>query len=157
MSESRGGWTAEHAKVDVTAGAVHLDVDESLYPLDAVYAAAFGFIDRCWVLLDRPAAHKVRVQLAPKSPGATDEVLRSWAGELANELLACAWRQKITEQNRAVVEAVTMQAIAGAMGPPSLDDLAKFDFSQDALEDPLGIATSWEEKYRKGAKGERTE
>jgi hypothetical protein len=35
------------------------------------------------------------------------------------------------------------------MGPPSLDDLEKFDFSAEAFDDPLGIAMSWEEKYGK--------
>ena len=40
------------------------------------------------------------------------------------------------------------------MGPPSLDDLEKFDFSDEPFEDPLGIAMSWEEKYGKKKKGE---
>ena len=35
------------------------------------------------------------------------------------------------------------------MGPPSLDDLAAFDFSEESFEDPLGIAMSWEDKYKK--------
>ena len=51
------------------------------------------------------------------------------------------------------IEAVTMQAMAGAMGPPSLEDLANFDFTDAPLEDPLGIAQSWEEKYKKKDKG----
>ncbi|MEI8259300.1 MAG: hypothetical protein WCJ30_26835 [Deltaproteobacteria bacterium] len=44
---------------------------------------------------------------------------------------------------------VTSQAISAAMGPPSLDDLAAFDFGDESFEDPLGIAMSWEEKYKK--------
>ncbi len=44
---------------------------------------------------------------------------------------------------------MTLQAIAGAMGPPSLEDLESFDFTDEAFEDPLGIAMSWEEKYKK--------
>jgi hypothetical protein len=47
---------------------------------------------------------------------------------------------------------VTAQALAGAMGPPSLDELEKFDFSEDTFEDPLGIALSWEEKHKKKAR-----
>ncbi len=49
------------------------------------------------------------------------------------------------------IETVTVQAIAGAMGEPSLDDLADFDFTDEALDDPLGIAQSWEEKYGRPA------
>jgi len=127
---------------------VRLEVDAKLYPLEALYGAAYVFIDRCYVLLDRPDPTKWRVTLTPKTPSD----LKALAGEFGNELLACAWRHKITTENRATIEAVTMQAIAGAMGPPSLDDLAAFDFTQEKFEDPLGIAVSWEEKYRKGDK-----
>ena len=38
------------------------------------------------------------------------------------------------------------------MGPPSLDDLASFDFSDQGFDDPLGIAMSWEEKHGKKPK-----
>mgnify|MGYP002149894992 CR=1 FL=1 len=37
-----------------------LVVDADLYPLQAVYAAAYIFIDRCYVFLDRPAADAIR-------------------------------------------------------------------------------------------------
>jgi His-Xaa-Ser system protein HxsD len=134
--------------VDRTAGAVRLELDDTLYPLEALYGAAYTFIDRCWVLLDRPQAGRLRATLAPKGGGDDADALRALAGEFANELLSCAWRHQIAQQNRAIIEQVTAQAVAGAMGPPSLDDLAKFEFSGEALEDPLGIAVSWEEKYR---------
>src|SRR5690606_34976926 len=112
-------------------------------------AASFTFIDRCYVLLDRPSAGTTRVVLSPKKEGWDETTLRQLVGEFANELLSSAWRQQITRENRATIEAVTMQAIAGAMGPPSLDELEDFDFSEEPFEDPLGIAQSWEEKYAK--------
>src|SRR5439155_25560659 len=105
--------------------------------------------DRAYVFLDRPGEGRYRVTLAPKSGKADAAALRAMAGEFANELLSCAWRHQITEANRAQIEAVTTHAMAGAMGPPSLDDLAKVDFTDAPMEDPLGIATSWEEKYKK--------
>ncbi len=137
------------ARADMGDGSVELFVDESLYPLEAVYGASFTFLDRCFVFLDRPQPGRLRVILSAKKLGASPEVLREMVGEFANELLACAWREKITERNRATIEAVTMQAIGGAMGPPSLDDLEDFDFTEEPFEDPLGIAMSWEEKYGK--------
>jgi His-Xaa-Ser system protein HxsD len=132
--------------VEIAEGSARLELDEAVYPLEAVYGASYIFIDRCWVLVDRPAPGKWRVTLTAKKEGAD---LQAMAGEFANELLSCAWRAQITQQNRAVIEAVTTQAIAGAMGPPTLDDLEKFDFSAETFEDPLGIAKSWEEKYKK--------
>lgn len=134
---------------DTDAGSVSILVDEALYPLEALYGAAYVFIDRAYVFLDRPEAGRVRVVLSPKTEGAEVEALRGLVGEFTNELLSCAWRHRITQENKALIESVTMQAIAGAMGPPSLDDLASFDFTEEPFEDPLGIAMSWEEKYKK--------
>jgi His-Xaa-Ser system protein HxsD len=137
----------EVLSLDLDGGVARLELDDTLYPLDALYGAAYIFIDRCYVLLDRPRAGRYRAILSPKSGPAEAETLRALAGEFANELLSCAWRHQITQQNRTLIEQVTVRAIGGAMGPPTLDELAKFDFSGEQLEDPLGIAVSWEEKH----------
>lgn len=149
MTNAVEGFPPELAGVDLESGRAHIELDDSLYPLEALYGAAYIFIDRCYVLLDRPSAGRFRVTLASKSGAADAAVLRELVGEFTNELLSCAWRNQITQANRAIIEQVTMTAIGGAMGPPSLDELAKFDFTGEALEDPLGIALSWEEKYKK--------
>lgn len=137
------------ARVDLQEGSAWVELDSTLYPLPAIYAAAYVLIDRAFVLLDRPADERVRVTLMPKATPATADDLRALVGELANEVLACAFRHQLTQDNRVTVETVTMQAMAGAMGPPSLADLADFDFTDDALDDPLGIAQSWEERHGK--------
>lgn len=149
MSEPLFGMPPDAVVADVGDGAVHLRVDAQLYPLEAVYAAAYVFIGRCWVLLDRPECERIRVTLTAKRRETTADDLRALVGEFANELLSCAWRHEITKTNRAMIEAVTMQAFAGAMGPPSLDELAAFDFTDEPFDDPLGIAQSWEDKYKK--------
>ena len=155
MTAKMDGLPEGLAGVDLEEGSVHLRLDSTLYPLDAVYGASFTFLDRCYVFLDRPGEDELRVLLSPKDATTEAEGLRAMAGEFANELLTCAWRHRITTENRASIEAVTSQAIAAAMGPPSLDELEDFDFSEEPFEDPLGIAMSWEEKYRKkGAGGE---
>jgi His-Xaa-Ser system protein HxsD len=156
-NETIEGLPTDVVSADLGRGAAELRLDEATYPLDALYGAAYIFIDRCYVLIDRPEPGRWRVTLSPKQAdrGGDAAHLRALAGEFANELLSCAWRHKITQENRAVIEQVTAQAIAGAMGPPSLDDLAKLDFTGEALEDPLGIAQSWEEKYKKKQKAEK--
>lgn len=138
----------------LAVGSVTLTVDAAIYPIEAVYGAAYIFIDRCFVFLDRPKAGAVAVTLTDKKGTVDLEALRQMAGEFANELLTQAWRQKIVEENRVTLETVTMQALAGATTrsapvEPSLDDLASFDFTEEPFDDPLGIAMSWEEKYKK--------
>lgn len=136
-------------EIDAADAAVAFVADATIYPLDAVYGASYVFIDRCYVLLDRPSVEQYRVTLSAKDRTASPEALRALIGEFVNELLACAWRHDISKQNRAVIESVTMQAFAGAMGPPSLEELETFDFTDEPFDDPLGIAQSWEEKFKK--------
>lgn len=154
MTEVTGdqGIPADVVEHHLDRGAVSLRVDSALYPLEAIYAAAYVFIDRCYVFLDRPAEGKVRVTLSSKGAPYDDAGAREVVGEFANELLSCAWRAQITRESRATIEAVTAQALSGARGAPSLDDLEAFDFSDEAFDDPLGIAMSWEEKYAKNKK-----
>ncbi len=135
---------------------VRISLDRSLYPLDAVYGASYVFIDRCFVYLDAPGPDRIEVLLQGRDD-LEKSGLEVLAGEFANELLSHAWRHEIAEANRPILEAVTAQAMAGALGTPALedlDDLDEMDFSEETFEDPLGIAMSWEEKYGKLADGE---
>jgi His-Xaa-Ser system protein HxsD len=111
----------ELASADVASGVVRLTVREELYPLDAVFAAAFTFIKDCWVVVDRADAAHWAIALTPKAAGADAALLEQWVGGFANELLACAYRHRLAKDHRATVEAVTTAAMAGALGPPSLD------------------------------------
>ena len=97
---------------------------------------------------------RIRVTLTPREAAPALGELRALVGEFANELLSCAWRQRLVAANRPVVEEVTRRALATAMGPPTLDDLANFDFTDEPFDDPLGIAVSWEEKYGKSEPAE---
>src|ERR1700676_5308021 len=126
------GYPEALASVDDAARSVELRVDASVYPLDALYAASYVFIDRCYVFLDRPDEGHYRVHLSWKKGEAPGGALRALGGEFMNELLSCAWRAKIAHESRTIIETATTSALAGAMGPPSLDDLEKFDFSEEA-------------------------
>ncbi|MCB9589001.1 MAG: His-Xaa-Ser system protein HxsD [Polyangiaceae bacterium] len=128
-------------------GSVTISFDEGLYPKDAIYGAAYIFIDRCYVKLDRDAGKvSVRLKLKPS----VERELDALVGEFENEILGQAWRRMITDENRELIQQVTSQAMAGAAGPPGLDDLLEMNIDDDtAFEDPLGIAMSWEDKYKK--------
>lgn len=142
----------DQVSLDVDHGQVTIEFDRGLYPLDAVYGAAYIFIDRAYVFLDAPSDSRIKVQLSAHAE-ADEEALTELAGEFANELLAQAWRSQIAEANKPIIEAVAAQALAGSAGPQSLDDLDDMDFDGESFEDPLGIAMSWEEKYGKEPSG----
>jgi His-Xaa-Ser system protein HxsD len=140
---------------------VDLEFDLDLYPLDAVMGTAYVFTDRCHVRVDKLSDARVRASLSPKA--ATDEeTMKSLAGEFQNELLAQALRLRVAARHEKVREAIVVRALFGAA--PVVPEAAALPSDEqlgvepqflpaegdDYLDDPLGIAIPWEEKY--GAK-----
>ena len=141
---------ADVLAVDLAERSVAMRVDAKAYPVDAIYGAAYLFLDRCWVLLDRPDGGHVRVTLAWKGDPA-EGALQGAVDEFAEELVSCAWRAGLAKDTRALIEGATAKAHSGGEvgAGPSLDDLASFDFGGKPLEDPLALAQSWEDKQKK--------
>ena len=130
----------------IAASSVHLKLPLALYPADALLGAAYVLLDRCFVHLDEPETGRATVTLRAKPGAASTDV----AGEFLNEALAQSWRRAILADNRASIEMISARAVSGAAGPPGLDDLLAMETSdQSAFDDPLGIAMSWEDKYKK--------
>lgn len=145
------GFPADAVEIRVDDGCVSLVADAELYPRDAVYAAVMPLLGRAFVMLDRTAEGHTRLELRPRQ-AADAAGLRALLGTLANELLVATTRVEIAKRRHGLLEAVTSRAVAGAMGPPSLDDLESFDLDADAFEDPLGIADSWERGHAEAGK-----
>lgn len=151
--------------------ALTLTLNARVYPIEAVMSAAYTFLDRAYVLLDKDSSATI-VRIWPKEGQAT----RPTEGEFLNELLNEALRLKITKQNQQVREMVINRALFAATSTnveeevldqalDSLDDLDDLDLDLDGdnldfLDDPLGIAVPWEEKYgddKKAGEGEAKE
>jgi len=128
-----------------------LSLDVGLYPRDVLYAAAYVFLDRAYVLLDRQDSRFV-VHLRAKRP-LDEPTLQAMAGEFENELLAQALRHQVVDANQRIIEDVVAVAIAGAAGDvegtggtglegaPLIDPR---DPEDGFVADPLGIARPWE-------------
>jgi len=134
---------------------VDVVVDVSVYPVEAVMASAYVFIDRCYVHLDKLDGDRIQVTLTAKD-GTSEEELRAMAGELQNELLAQALRRHVATRHERVRETIIARALFGAApvlpaDPPGIDPKFIPAEDDDYLEDPLGIAVPWEEKYGKSA------
>lgn len=140
--------------LDPTTSTLTLSLDIGLYPRDVLYAAAYVFLDRAYVLLDRDGP-RVLVHVRGKQP-LDEATLRAMAGELGNELLAQALRHRVTKANQRIIEDITALAIGGAAGSGRAvaDETAEIIDMDDPgddgfLDDPLSIAAPWEKK--KGA------
>ncbi len=141
---------------DPAKGQMTLSLDAGLYPIEVLYGAAFVLLDRAYVLLDRDGedGRNSRHLVHLRSKTATDEAgLRALAGEFGNELLTQALRRQIVKQNGKLIEDITTRALAGAAGGSAPVDFLEDDDGLDFLDDPLGIAVPWEDKYPKKGGG----
>ena len=137
--------------LDSATATMTLSLDVGLYPRDVLYAAAYVFLDRAYVLLDRQDPRFV-VHLRAKRP-LDEATLQAMAGEFENELLAQALRHQVVDANQRIIEDVVAVAIAGAAGgveesggaglegAPLIDPA---DPEDGFLADPQGIARPWE-------------
>jgi His-Xaa-Ser system protein HxsD len=147
--------------LDAQTSTLSVSLDIDLYPRDVLYAAAYVFLDRAYVLLDQTGT-RFLVHLRGKQP-MEEATLRALAGEFENELLAQALRHRVVKTNLKIIEEITTLAISGAAGggnltddvsdePAGSGDSAGTDFpdaiddGRDFLDDPLHIAAPWEDK-----------
>lgn len=117
---------------------------EELYPRDAVYGAAYLFVDRCYLFLARPDDASIEVRLKPRE--ATDAAgLEALAGEFANELLNQVVRLRVGEANASIREYYMAKAFFADANQASIDKLLAELDAEELDEDPLEISVPWEE------------
>lgn len=133
---------------------ISFEVDESIYPLEAVYGACYLFLERCFVFLSRAKPGVVDVRLTARE-SATAAELDALAGEFGNELLSQVTRLRLSQATARIREYYTAAALRAAATAPSVDELLAELESEDLLEDPLEIMVPWEEKH--GSKPNETE
>ena len=129
---------------NLTERQVSFDVSEELFPRDAIYGAAYLFVDRCWMYLTRPADNIVGVHLKTKED--TDEAgLDELAGEFANELLNQTMRVRIGESTSTLREYMMARAFFTTPVQSSIDALLAELDAEELEEDDLEISVPWEE------------
>jgi His-Xaa-Ser system protein HxsD len=138
----RGGETVDFS-FEIGEREIAFDLDEELYPVDAIYGACYLFIDRCYVFLTRPGDLEVRVRL--RTQVATDaEELEELAGRFANELLNQVLRTRIGRATASIRELYMARAFAPSGSDQTIAKLLAELDAEDLDEDPLEIAVPWE-------------
>ena len=122
---------------------VVLSVDETLFPLDAIYGASYLFIDRCFVFLHRDKDKHVSVRLRTRDE--KNQSLEELAGEFANELLNQGMRFRVAESTSKIREYYMARAFGSHPAQSSIDALLAELDAEEMAEDELEIAVPWEE------------
>ena len=133
------------ATVQPAKNLVKLGVDEKIFPRPVTVAAAYMFIERCYVKLESAPRRRIQVQLKGKKKLGKSTLARL-AEEFENELLHQLIRHQVAEKTNQLREVIVGRALFSAepVGEPAQDAPEE---ELDYLDDPLGIAVPWEEKY----------
>jgi His-Xaa-Ser system protein HxsD len=135
-------------------------IDPKIYPLEVVKAAAYAFVNRAYVDIGGNAKRKILVTLTDKENSGRKELERI-AGDFKNELLNYALRRDISQNNREIREYIVSRALFSSVTPPEKEfEIIKNKAREagkkgrrakvkkgDFIDDPLGIAVPWEEKF----------
>jgi His-Xaa-Ser system protein HxsD len=136
--------TSFELKYNITNRQVSFNVSEDLFAIDAVYGAAYLFVDRCWLFMSRPSDGVIGVHLKTKED--TDEAgLEALAGEFANELLNQAIRVQIADSTATLREYTMARAFFTTPVQSSIDALLAELDAEELEEDELEISVPWED------------
>lgn len=148
---------------------VELVLNPKIYPLEAIYAASYAFIDKLYIFLDGDPNSKIKIKLTPKTANSSlNQNSNSLKEEFLNELVNHTLRYQISKENKNLREFILGTALLGSLGKlnPSKDFFTDKDSineeldkvqdrdetfsneSETAFDDPLGIAVPWEEKFK---------
>jgi len=125
--------------------AVSITVDTKIYPLEAIYGAAYVFLDKAYIHLDGDPEKKIIVHIKGKGGskrGSTEKL----SDEFLNELLNYGLRYQISKNNRKIREYIIGTALLSTTGA---EETKEKEAEEEWQGDTLGIAVPWEEKYGK--------
>ncbi|KKU11118.1 MAG: hypothetical protein UX15_C0015G0005 [Parcubacteria group bacterium GW2011_GWA1_45_7] len=126
---------------------IRVVVNPKLYSLEAVYGAAYAFLDRAYIFLDQNSKKEILVTLKQKEELSKKE-LDVMAGEFQNALLSYSLRNEISKNNRKIREYIVGRALIGVLPENEEIDESKEEI-QEWKGDDLGIAVPWEKKFAK--------
>ena len=122
---------------------VFFEIDESIFPLDAIFGAAYIFVDRCFLFFSRSSDKKILLHLKIKDAKASS--LEDLVGEFSNELLNQVLRFRLAESTSKIREYYMARAFLSHPAQSSIDSLLAELDAEELEEDDLEISVPWEQ------------
>ena len=147
--------------IEESKNQVAITVNPKIYPLEAIYSAAYVFLSRAYIFLDENDKKEILITIkARKKLNQTE--LDDLDGEFHNELLNYTLRYEISKNNKKIREYIVGRALIGAIGKngggdideEGLKDMEEY-IDEDIEEwkgDDLGISLPWEKQTKKTTK-----
>ena len=116
-------------------------IDETIYPLDAIYGASYLFVDRCFLFFNRVEDQKIEIHMKSKGSASLEDLL----GEFCNELLNQVIRFRLGESTAKIREYYMARAFLSHPAQNSIDALLAELDAEELEEDELEISVPWEQ------------
>lgn len=140
--------------IDVSKNQVLITADPNIYPLEAIYGAAYVFLNRAYVFLEKNKEEKILISMKARQK-MNRKQLGDLSGEFNNELLSYSLRNEISKNNKKIREYIVGRALIGALGKDNggedVDEYIEEDI-EEWTGDDLGISVPWEKQFKKTKK-----
>lgn len=133
--------------VEIKDNKALVEVNPEVYSLDAIYGAAYNFLEDAYIYLQKKGEN-ILIQLKSQENNSEEE-LKKLAEDFLNELITVGLRLKISEKNKKLREYIISAALVGASDElkEDINNFTDEESDEGWEEDPLGIATPWEEEH----------
>jgi His-Xaa-Ser system protein HxsD len=142
-------------KINLKENQIVFWLNSKTYPLEAVYSAAYVFLDQVYVYLDGDPKKEIIVSLKGKKK-LNKKQIQALRGEFCNELLNYVLRVEMAKRNQKVRDFIVGTALVSATPTEILNQSSGSTVPEgeisDWQDDPLDIVVPWEEKYGKNKK-----
>ncbi len=125
-----------------------------LYSLEAIYNAAYSFLDKVYIFFSKESSKKIKIKLKAKEKREEKEI-EILAGNFLNEVINTGLREMIYKENKNIGKIMLGAALLSSSRNLQEEVRKKKEENDNnsshekSNEDPLGIAVPWEEKYEK--------
>lgn len=138
---------------------MELEVNSGMYPKNAIIEACYRYLDTAYLYLEKGKPGSIKIFIKSKAKR-TPKELEKIKDDFLNDLLYLTIRHIVHNNNKKITENIVKRALFPAVVSESkkvelLDKyMSKGVEGKAPINDPLGIAVPWEEKF--GNKKSRT-
>lgn len=101
-------------KTDLNNNEIVFWLNAKNYPLEAIYSAAYVFVDRAYIFLDGDPKKEIEIHLKGKEK-MDKKKLEDMRGEFLNEMLNILLRKSVSRENKKTFEFIVAGAVMTAL------------------------------------------
>ena len=133
---------SEEIQYRIEGNRAFFEIDESIFPIEAIFGAAYLFVDHSYIFFSRSGDQKIQMTIKKKTSDGSS--LEDVVGEFSNELLNQVLRFRLAESTSKIREYYMARAFLSHPAQSSIDSLLAELDAEELEDDDLEIAVPWE-------------